>query len=136
MLPTQAASVRHISDMTHYTQEWRFCQAQISIFAFHDSTKEKGWNLLSDRKKPRSVRCVSSEWSLNHFLSGHVPDRKTSQAASAVRRTANRMEPSPVAIAQKYMEFGRLRRTNDTRSRLQKLAEKPEGIFRQVETGG
>ena len=94
MLPTQAASVRHISDMTHYTQKWRLCQAQISIFAFHDSTKEKGGNLLSDRKKPRS------EWSLNHFLSGHVPDRKTSRAASAVRRAANRMEPLPVAIAQ------------------------------------
>ena len=44
--------------------------------------------------------------------------------------------PNILTIAQKYMEFGRLRRTNDTRSRLQKLAEKPEGIFRQVETGG
>ena len=34
------------------------------------------------------------------------------------------------------MEFVRLWRTNYARSRLQKLAEKPEGVFRQAQEAG
>ena len=34
------------------------------------------------------------------------------------------------------VEFVRLRRTNCARSRLQKLAEKPEGVFRQAQEDG
>ena len=65
------------------------------------------------RKKPRRVRCVSSEKDLVIFCQGVYLAENTSQAAS--------------------VEFVRLRRTNYARSRLQKLAEKPEGVFRQAQ---
>ena len=65
------------------------------------------------RKKPRRVRCVSSEKDLVIFCQGVYLAENTYQAAS--------------------VEFVRLRRTNYARSRLQKLAEKPEGFFRQAQ---
>ncbi|MDD6856178.1 MAG: hypothetical protein PUD66_07120, partial [Oscillospiraceae bacterium] len=64
-------------------------------------------------KKPRRVRCVSSEKDSIIFCRGVYLAENTSQAAS--------------------VEFVRLRRTNYARSRLQKLAEKPEGVFRQAQ---
>ena len=59
------------------------------------------------RKKP------SSEKDLVIFCQGVYLAENTYQAAS--------------------VEFVRLRRTNYARSRLQKLAEKPEGVFRQAQ---
>ena len=51
------------------------------------------------RKKPRRVRCVSSEKDSIIFCQGVYLAENTSQAASAVRRAANLIEQLPVAIA-------------------------------------
>ena len=80
------------------------------------------------RKKPRRVRCVSSEKDSIIFCRG-APQGGFSCPFGAIHLLYLAENTSQAAS----VEFVRLRRTNYARSRLQKLAEKPEGVFRQAQ---
>ena len=81
------------------------------------------------RKKPRRVRCVSSEKDSIIFCRG-APQGGFSCPFGAIHLLYLAENTSQAAS----VEFVRLRRTNYARGRLQKLAEKPEGVFRQAPT--